>query len=70
MKPNPLDAIKPIDMSKVIEAERTLDFWPLSHADAWELKLRFEKSGNAEAHSKLTKWFLFKYRKSMWNPNH
>jgi hypothetical protein len=70
VKPNPLDAIQPIDMAKVFEAEKTLDFWPLSHADAWELKLRFESSGNAEAHSKLTKWFLFRHRKSLSNPNY
>jgi hypothetical protein len=70
MKSNPLDAIKPIDMDKVIEAERTGDFWPLSHADTWELKLRFESSGNVEGHSALTKWFLFRHRKSLSNPNY
>lgn len=58
-----------IDLDRVVRAERSLDFWGLSHADAWELRLRFEASGNAEAHRALALWFLFVFRKSLCEPS-
>lgn len=58
-----------IDVDEVSKAEATLDFWLLNHAEAWELKLRFEKAGNSAGNSALAKWFLFSFRKSMTDPN-
>lgn len=58
-----------IDLDRVLLAEKTLDFWQLSHADAWELKLRFEESNNVAGHRALVKWFLFVFRKSLNDPH-